>query len=117
MNPYKVVTLAVIALLIDMPWLYLNSEWSGKVIRAVQGSALTMRLWPAVIVYLAIGYLISTATTPLKAGAIGITTYAIYDFTNYATFKNYDPYFAITDTVWGGALFALTLSVAQKIGV
>jgi uncharacterized membrane protein len=37
---------------------------------------------------------------------MGLSTYAVYDFTSYALLKNYDLRFAIADTLWGGILFA-----------
>ncbi len=38
---------------------------------------------------------------------MGAATYAVYDFTNLATLKNYDFSFAVVDTLWGGVLFAI----------
>ena len=112
----KTLTLAAVALVIDMPWLYLTQGWSSKLIRGIQGTPISLRILPALVVYLAIGYLISIAKTPGRAAAIGMATYAVYDFTNYATLTNYDPYFAVVDTLWGGALFSLTLLAAKQIG-
>ena len=112
----KTLSVAAVALVIDMPWLYLNQNWSSKLIRGIQGSPISLRVLPAIIVYLAIGYLISIAKTPGRAAAIGVAAYAIYDFTNYATLTNYDPSFAVVDTLWGGALFALTFVASKQIG-
>jgi len=107
--------LAVLALLIDIPWLYVNQKWSSELIRGIQGSALSLRIWPALLVYVAIGYLISTATSVGGAVAIGVATYAIYEFTNYSTLTKYDPVFAVADTIWGGVLFGLVFSLWQRI--
>jgi len=111
----KVAGLALIALLIDVPWLYLNQGWSSELIRGIQGSAISVRVLPALVVYVAIGYLISTATSIGGAAALGVATYAVYDFTNYATLKNYDPRFAVVDTLWGGLLFGFTYAASQRI--
>ena len=110
----KVAILAAIALLIDVPWLYFNSGWSSELIRGIQGSPLSIRILPALLVYVAIGYLVSTATSIGNAAAIGVATYAVYDFTNYATLARYDPLFAVVDSLWGGALFALTYFASEK---
>jgi len=76
-------------------------------IRDIQGSALQMKIWPAVIVYLALAYLATIPTTHLQAFLMGSSVYAVYDFTNMATLKNYQLPFAIADTLWGGILFLI----------
>ncbi len=98
--------LAVLIFLVDIPWLYTVSGWSGEMIRDIQGSTLQMKLVPAAIVYLALGYLATLPKSLLEAFGIGAATYAVYDFTNLATLKAYDPMFAIADTLWGGTLMA-----------
>jgi uncharacterized membrane protein len=110
-----VMGLAVLTLLIDIPWLYTNLGWSSDLIRGIQGSEISLRVWPALVVYVAIGYLISTATSVTGAMALGVATYAVYDFTNYATLAKYDPLFAVVDTLWGGVLFGLVFSAAKRI--
>jgi uncharacterized membrane protein len=116
-NATRVLALTVLALVIDIPWLYLNHNWSAKMIRSIQGSPLTVRAAAALPVYLAIGFLISIARTPIEAAAIGAAAYAIYDFTNYATLANYDLTFAIVDVLWGATLFFGTFTLAEKIGL
>ena len=108
--------LALIALVIDVPWLMLTQTSSSKLIQGIQGSPVSLRFAPAAAVYLAIGILISRARSVEDAILIGAATYAVYDFTNYATLKNYDLTFALTDIIWGGVLFGLTALVAKKIG-
>ncbi len=98
--------LAVLIFLVDIPWLYTVSGWSGEMIRDIQGSSLQMKLVPAAVVYLALGYLATLSKTLLEAFGLGAATYAVYDFTNLATLKAYDPMFAIADTLWGGTLMA-----------
>jgi len=98
--------LAVLIFLVDIPWLYTVSGWSGEMIRDIQGSALQMKVLPAAVVYLALGYLATLPKTLLEAFGIGAATYAVYDFTNLATLKKYDPMFAVADTLWGGTLMA-----------
>jgi uncharacterized membrane protein len=83
---------AVLIFALDIPWLYTLQPWASRVFQAVQGSPLTMRAWPAVIVYLALGYLLTLAKTPLTAATLGAAVYAVYDFTNLATLKKYRRY-------------------------
>ena len=110
------VTLGLIALVIDVPWLLYTRATSSKLIERIQGSALSLRFAPAAAVYLAIGFLVTRAKSPLEAILIGSATYAVYDFTNYATLKSYDLNFALVDIAWGGILFGLTALIAEKIG-
>ena len=71
--------------------------------------------YAALIVYLclAIGIFVfvlnnnfvKSPLTALLIGAVfGILVYAIYDFTNLATMKNYSLRLAIIDTIWGGVI-------------
>jgi uncharacterized membrane protein len=99
--------LAFLIFLIDIPWLYASSEWVGGMIRDIQGSALQMKLWPAAIVYLALAYLATIPRTHMEAFLMGTSVYAVYDFTNLATLKNYQPAFAVADSLWGGILFTI----------
>ena len=39
---------------------------------------------------------------------LGLCIYAVYNFTNLATLKHWSPYSSVTDSLWGGSLFALT---------
>ena len=106
-GPLKYAVIALLIFLVDIPWLYTVSGWSGTMIREIQGSALEMKLWPAAIVYLALAYLATIPTTHLQAFLMGSSVYAVYDFTNLATLKKYQLPFAIADTLWGGTLFLI----------
>jgi uncharacterized membrane protein len=112
---FTVIFLAVAAFLLDLPWLYLGSQWSGEMIRDIQGSTLVLNPIPAIIVYLAIGFLATIPTTPVESFGLGAATYAVYDFTNLATLKKYQPLFALADTFWGGVLFTLVFYVRSFV--
>ena len=116
-TPFTVILLAVAALLLDLPWLFISSKWSGDMIRDIQGSALVLNPIPAVIVYLALGFLATIPTTPAEAFGLGAATYAVYDSTNLATLKKYQPLFALADTFWGGVLFTLLFYVRSFFSI
>jgi uncharacterized membrane protein len=78
---------------------------------------MNVRLWGAVPVYLALAYLVTQATSAPRAFLLGMCTYAVYDFTNYSTLTNYDPRFAIADSLWGGVLFSLVREVGLRINL
>ncbi len=105
--------LAVLIFLVDIPWLWTVSGWSGQMIRDIQGSVLEMRIWPAAVVYLALAYLAMIPRSHLEAFLMGSSIYAVYDFTNLATLKKYQLPFAIADSIWGGVLFTIVHSLIR----
>jgi uncharacterized membrane protein len=110
----ELVTAALLLVILDLPWLMVSAPYVGDMIQRIQGSGLKMRYLPAVVVYLAMGYLLLQTKTPLEAFYIGLATYAVYDFTNLATLKNYDLSFALVDSLWGGVLFAMARFILNR---
>lgn len=100
---------------IDLPWLFLIGETAQKLILRIQGSELTLRYAPALVVYLALAYLVTKTETPIEAFKVGVSVYAVYDFTNLAMFKNYTLQFALMDSLWGGVLMATTRYALDRI--
>jgi len=100
--------------LIDAPWLFLQVSASQAMFSKIQGGrAVQMTLWPAIIVYIALTYLLLQQTSVWGAALSGSAVYAVYDFTNLAVFKDYTLEFAIADSIWGGVLFALAFSILR----
>ena len=114
----KILCLAFIAACIDVFWLLLQSSWVQDIIRDIQGGrAMNMRLWAAIPVYLAAGYLITQVPSAPRAFLAGFTSYAIYDFTQISLLDRYPFAFAISDSLWGGVLFSLTWWVGNQFGI
>ena len=109
----RILILSVLILIIDIPWLTTVSGWSNTMIRSIQGSELSFQVWPAVIVYLALGYLATLPTSYLEAFLQGLAVYAVYDFTNLATLKKYEINFALADSLWGGVLMTIVYGIRQ----
>jgi len=102
--------------LIDVPWLTLQMSTATTMFTKIQGSrALAMRLWAAPIVYAALAYLLVQMKSLKEAAASGVAVYAVYDFTNLLTFKDYNLSFAIQDTLWGGVLFSIAYSILEVV--
>ena len=97
-------------------------------IASVQGSELSVRYGSAIVVYLAIATMIIVwvlprveAVTKNKSdlmmnsfkygGLLGGLSYAIFNFTNNAIFKNWTLETAIVDTLWGSFLTGATTYV------
>jgi uncharacterized membrane protein len=114
----KILPLSVLFVICDLPWLYVSSEWSHSVIKKVQGGLpLQLRLSAAIPVYLALAYLVQLAHSSTQAFLLGLSVYAVYDFTNYATLAKYELPFAITDSLWGGTLFVIVRSAAIYLNI
>ena len=111
----QVIKNALIIAAIDLPYLLLVSGQFRPMVAAIQGSPLQFRLWAAVPVYFALGYLLTLAGSWKQAALIGSATYAVYDFTNLATLTRYPLMFAIQDTLWGGALMALAHTISRSL--
>ena len=112
----KGVVTMIIIILIDIPWLILQTNPSQKMFSEIQGGRpVCMTLWPAVVVYIALAYLLPLQTSVTGAFLSGAAVYAVYEFTNMAVFKDYSLSFAIADTLWGGALFAIAYLLVKRI--
>lgn len=109
-----ILALAVLIFLVDIPWLYSVSGWSNQMIRDIQGSSLEMNIGPAIVVYLALGYLATLPNTIQEAFLLGSSVYAVFDFTNLAMFKKYDFQFAIADSLWGGVLMSVVYFIKSR---
>jgi len=123
------ITAILTILFLDYIWIgiiYKNKYMNA--IASVQGSELTVRYGSAIVVYLAIATMIIVwvlprieAVTKNKSdlmmnsfkygGLLGGLSYAIFNFTNNAIFKNWTPETAIVDTLWGSFLTGATTYV------
>lgn len=102
--------------LLDAPWLMYQSGAARGMLESVQGGRpLSIRLWAAVVVYIALAYLLLQQTSVSGAFFSGAAVYAVYDFTNLSLLKDYTVKFAVMDSLWGGTLFALAYWVLMKI--
>jgi uncharacterized membrane protein len=108
-------TAVLLLILIDLPWLLLIGETAQRLVFRIQGSDLKLRYAPALVVYLALAYLVTKTDSPMEAFKVGVAVYAVYDFTNYAMFKNYTLSFALMDSLWGGILMATTRYALDRI--
>jgi uncharacterized membrane protein len=111
---YKILlNILIILTIIDSIYLYLTKSLFEKMVLQIQNSDMQIRLNSAIIVYilLTIGlyyFIIKEKKSPYEAALLGLIIYGVFDFTNYAIFKNYDIYIGLLDTIWGSILCGLT---------
>ncbi len=117
MQVKRYATSIALLLFVDMFWLLSAGQYAIRMTEAIQGSPVVFRYGAAAVVYLAMAYLLSLAKTAGEAFMIGLTAYAIYDFTSYALLRGYDWRLAIADTLWGGVLFMLVFLALQGLGL
>lgn len=140
MNPLDFVkyfvTLFVLLILIDLPYLQLNkSKFNNAVMKMTNGKGMANNYWSGMIVYIAIVTGILMLAIPrinmnqsmrgifmdslMYGGIFGITSYAIFDFTTRFIFNDWTIEIAIMDTVWGGILCTLAtflcVIIAKKL--
>lgn len=114
----NLIPLALLFVVCDIPWLYLSSSHAQQMIKTIQGGLPFRMRWEAAPpIYLALAFLVQQARSTADAFLIGLSTYAVYDFTNYATLAKYDLSFAIADSLWGGVLFSIVREVAILLHV
>lgn len=110
-------TSIALLLFVDMFWLLTAGQYAVRMTEAIQGSPIVFRYGAAAVVYLAMAYLLSHAKTVGEAFMIGLTAYAVYDFTSYAILRGYDWRLAVADTLWGGILFMIVFLALEGIGL
>jgi len=114
----KILCLALLTGIIDLPWLFIQGPAVGEIVRDIQANrSMNVRLWPAVPIYIALGYLVSEIHSAPRAFLTGLATYAVYDFTQLVTFDKYPLWFALVDSMWGGVLMALVWWVGLQFGL
>jgi uncharacterized membrane protein len=114
----RLLTLAFIIFLVDLPWLsFIGGNYSA-IVQAIQGGReVRMRPLAGVVVYPALAFLALRTQSVKDAFLTGAAVYAVYDFTVFAAFKEYPLYMALADTLWGGTLFAIVHYITKKFNI
>jgi uncharacterized membrane protein len=114
----NLIPLALLFILCDLPWLWASSTTAQAMFKKIQGGMPMEIRWAAAPpVYLALAYLVQLPKSTVEAGLVGLSTYAIYDFTNLTTLKNYTLEFAVADSMWGGILFMIVRELGLRLGL
>ena len=101
---------------LDFIWLTLRNKYHQTLIQNIQKSPLTIRVIPAILVYILIPVILFlTAVKPsqtlkeaaYKGALTGFLLYAFYDLTNYSILKDYTLEMTIGDISWGTLLCTL----------
>jgi uncharacterized membrane protein len=117
-NIKEFVLIFVLFIVIDVFWLkfYMKDVYE-KLIKDIQGTEMKIRIYSALFVYVCMTILLLKFRNNniLDMFLLGLLTYGIYDFTNYALFTKFDFKTALVDMLWGGLLFALVAKLTNFI--
>ena len=102
----------ILFLLVDLPYIAIVYETYQKVIYNIQGFEMDVKTLGFLLCYLFIAFqfyyfVVKKKMSFKDAFVLGLTSYAIYDFTTYALLDKYPLYLALIDTFWGGLLYSL----------
>lgn len=106
------IKIVILLLILDFIWItFFFGNTFSRMIEQVQGSKMQINLFGMIIAYIILAlfaiFIIPKTENVYEAFLAGFLTYAIYDSTNYATLKNWNPTIAIMDSLWGGILFSI----------
>lgn len=109
----NILILTIIFTIIDAGFLFLMKDNFNKIVKKIQGSDLKLNMIYTILCYIfliAIIYyfLIHKKATLIDAFLLGLFTYGIFETTNMAIFKDWDPKIGFIDIIWGGILFSST---------
>jgi uncharacterized membrane protein len=116
----ELLVIACVMLALDSVYLYSMQSIVTKQITSVQGSNIQFRYLGAILCYtiLITGlyyFIVKDRRSVFDAYLLGILVYAVYETTNYATFKKWTETMLVIDTLWGGILLALTTYITYRI--
>jgi uncharacterized membrane protein len=116
----KYLLAAIIFVVLDGIYLNLVKDVFNKQIKSIQGSDIQINYIYTAITYIflifGLNYFIIQKNRSVKdAALLGLTIYAVYEFTNLSLFKNWSLFIAIIDTIWGTLLYGLTTALVYKI--
>ena len=102
--------------------LYLNysSGFFNETIKNIQGSDLKLKIYPTILCYVFLVFslnyfIISRNASADEAFLLGLSIYAVYEFTNFAIIEKWPLKAVIMDTLWGGILFYLATHLTYNI--
>ena len=107
-------TSSAILLIVDVLYLYnIGMKTFQKNVQLIQKSPLELNVYGALLSYVCVigilyYFIISQNKPVFDAFLLGIFLYGTFDMTNLAMFTKYAWQTAVTDTLWGGTLFAFT---------
>ena len=116
----KYLIASIIFVVLDGFYISLIKPAFSSQIATIQGSSMKVNFIAVAITYvfLIFGlsyFVLRKHMEPKDAFLFGLVIYAVYDFTNLATFSKWSLYLSVIDTLWGGTLFGLTTLIVKRL--
>lgn len=120
MKTLEILATFIVFVIIDSIYLTSMKAFFDKQVNLIQGSNIEMKFIPAVLCYisLVVGlyyFIIKERKSLFEAFLLGFVIYSVYEFTNWALFKNWKLTTVLMDTLWGSVLFTLTTAIIYYI--
>lgn len=116
----QIIISGLVLLFLDYIYLSTPSLYFNKVVKSIQGKPISIKPVGIFITYFfiifSLNYFIIATNRSIKdAFILGLTTYGIYDGTNYAILDKWPLKAVFLDTIWGGILYGLTTYFTYKL--
>lgn len=112
---------SVVILVVDGIYLYnIGIPIFKANVELIQNAPLKANVYGAILSYVCVigalnYFIILQNKSPFDAFVLGVFLYGVFDMTNLAMFTKYSWKTAVSDTLWGGTLFAFTAWVTYKV--
>jgi len=112
---------SAVLLVVDGLYLYnIGMSIFQSNVELIQNAPLKANVYGAILSYVCVigafnYFIILQNKSPLDAFILGVSLYGVFDMTNLTMFTKYSWKTEISDTLWGGTLFAFTTWVTYKL--
>jgi uncharacterized membrane protein len=111
---------AIVFVVLDGIYLNLVQKYFNNQIKIIQGTDIKINLLYTAITYIFLifglnYFIIQKRKSVQEAALLGLTIYAVYEFTNASLFSKWSFITVLMDTTWGTILFALTTAIVYKL--
>lgn len=91
-----------------------------KMVKKIQKDDMKLNVYGAIGAYILMilaiyKFIIKERRPPMDAFILGLCIYGVFDFTNYAIFKNYNMFIGGLDILWGGCLYYIVTWITYKL--
>lgn len=91
-----------------------------KMVKKIQKDDMKLNVYGAIGAYILMilaiyKFIIKERKPPMDAFILGLCIYGVFDFTNYAIFKNYNMFIGGLDMLWGGILYYVVTWFTYKV--
>jgi len=121
MNFKLLIIFSIVFLILDISWIQIFVKNFSPMIEKVQGSPMIVNVYGALGAYIVMLFtyynIIYDGDIPnyTRAALLGLAVYGTYEFTNYATIKNWDLTVLLMDICWGSIVGVLSLYITDLI--